>query len=164
MANEQDAHPTPAEIRLHEVGGRTVQSWEDDWSRVKNGFKINTPALKMLLGVYRATLDGKIMYIGESVEINKGLRKRLRDYSRKSDSAIKHTGAQKILEHIDDVECDVIVVGVDEVAKYNTKELKKLLLMLHDPECNSDDEVISEQRKTFYKKSALQKSSKDEAP
>ena len=118
----------------------------------------------MLLGVYRATLDGKIMYIGESVEINKGLRKRLRDYSRKSDSAIKHTGAQKILEHIDDVECDVIVVGVDEVAKYNTKELKKLLLMLHDPECNSDDEVISEQRKTFYKKSALQKSSKDEAP
>ena len=40
------------------------------------------------IGLYRAILNDKIVYIGKATELdNGGFRKRLRDYTRKSDSA-----------------------------------------------------------------------------
>ena len=40
------------------------------------------------IGVYRAILNGKVVYIGKATELeNGGFRKRLRDYTRISTSA-----------------------------------------------------------------------------
>ena len=150
MVSEQLSNLNPDQIREEKVGEKTVAEWDNEWVRVENGFKVLTSNLKGLLGLYRATLDNNIKYIGDSVEINQGLQKRLRDYSRESNSARDHFGAKKILEHIEDVKCDVIVVGIDEQAAEQTETLKRLLIRLYNPEWNAGEEEIAAKRRAAY--------------
>lgn len=154
MKKNKEVELTKDELMLAEVGGKKVAEWEAEWSYVENGFKAEQPNLDGLLGLYRATLRGEIMYIGNSAELNRGLKKRLRDYSRASDSARDHFGAQKIIEHIEHVRCEIIVTGIDEDAQKNTAILKRLLILLHSPEWNVGEEVIDRKRRLTYLKRA----------
>ena len=150
MAKSKEPPLTRDQIMAVDVGGKTVSEWEAEWSYVEHGFTAEQPNLSGLLGLYRATMREDIMYIGRSLEINCGLQKRLRDYSRDSDSARDHFGAQKIMDNIDFVKCDVIVVGVDYEAQKNTAILKELMIDLHRPEWNVGEEAIDHKRRTFY--------------
>ena len=150
MAKSKKPPLTREQIMAVEVGGKTVAEWNTEWSYVEHGFTDTQPQLEGLLGLYRATLQGDIMYIGRSTEINAGLQKRLRDYSRDSDSARDHSGAQNILNHVDVVKCEVIVVGIDENALKDTAILYGLMMDIYNPEWNASKKAIADKRRKSY--------------
>ena len=52
------------------------------------------------IGLYRAILVDKIVYVGKATELNNGgFRKRLRDYTRKSKSARKNPSGKLMNEN-----------------------------------------------------------------
>lgn len=56
--------------------------------------------LRNNIGVYKAEYLGDLVYIGKATEhSNGGLRKRLRDYTRQSDSARNYPSGLKMHEH-----------------------------------------------------------------
>ncbi|MDV2860728.1 GIY-YIG nuclease family protein [Psychrobacter sp. CAM01] len=56
------------------------------------------------IGVYKGELDDELVYIGKATEINNGgFRKRLRDYTRESDSARNYPAGRKMFENKDKV-------------------------------------------------------------
>ena len=56
--------------------------------------------LRTKIGVYKAEHLGDLVYIGKATEhSNGGLRKRLRDYTRLSDSARNYPSGQKMHKH-----------------------------------------------------------------
>lgn len=60
------------------------------------------------IGVYRANLNGNIVYIGKATEFrNGGFRKRLRDYTRRSISARNYPAGRLMYTHRDDIEIDI---------------------------------------------------------
>jgi len=162
MAKMQEPEMTREQILAAPVGGKTVAEWDTDWVHIKNGFRETQKELTGLLGLYRAILDDQTKYIGESVQINEGLKKRLRDYSRKSDSSRDHYGAERIFENRDKVECEILVIGVDDDAVGATQELKALMIALYEPQWNVNEEGIATQRRASYRaQSQVQKIKRD---
>ena len=60
------------------------------------------------IGLYRAKLDGRIVYIGKATELhNGGFRKRLRDYTRESPSARDYPAGRLMHCHKDELEIEI---------------------------------------------------------
>lgn len=86
------------------------------------------------IGVYKAQLDGKIVYIGKATEIkNGGFRKRLRDYNRESNSARNYTAGLKLYDNRTQIEISIMPVATAAEAAALEKRLIKEL----KPEWNS---------------------------
>jgi len=69
-----------------------------DWQKLPNGLASDLSDYKDKVGLYRMKNEaGEVVYVGRAVEHNNGgLRKRLRDYTRESDTGRKHQSGQKI--------------------------------------------------------------------
>ena len=90
--------------------------------------------LSTFVGLYRATLDGEIVYVGRAVEFsNGGLRKRLSDYTRNSDSSRKHASGQSMNKHRADLSIDVLITGSDQEAAEIAKVLERHFIKLYNP-------------------------------
>jgi excinuclease UvrABC nuclease subunit len=62
------------------------------------------------IGVYRARLNNEIVYIGKATELNNGgFRKRLRDYTRKSNSARNYPSGRLMHENRDKLMIEIII-------------------------------------------------------
>lgn len=66
-------------------GGRTLPEWEEDWQELGYLKLLTMSQIGNTLGLFRITLNGKIVYIGSSFEILKGgLRQSLSSFRRSS--------------------------------------------------------------------------------
>ena len=66
------------------------------------------------IGVYRAILNNEIMYIGKTTELlNGGFRKRLRDYTRTSDSARNYPSGRLMHHHRNEVCIEILIFNRD---------------------------------------------------
>lgn len=75
---------------------------------------IDASHLRHVVGLYKAVLNGKIVYIGRAVEYNNGgLKKRLADYTRDSDSARKHKSGQLMHQNASDLKMYFMITGSD---------------------------------------------------
>lgn len=115
--------------------GKTLQEWDAAWSPVEGGFTVLHSDLRHHVGLFQASLDGTIMYIGKAVEIdNGGLRKRLSDFRRPSPSGREHHGAMRIHDHLKDLDLHVLITGSVELAEL----LKSAMITRHLPPWNME--------------------------
>lgn len=93
--------------------------------------------LRHVVGLYKAVLNGKTVYIGRAVEYsNGGLKKRLADYTRQSDSARKHKSGQLMHQNASDLKMYVMVTGSDSEAANRARELETEMINRYRPEWN----------------------------
>lgn len=109
---------------------------DKDW---KEG-KISISYLNKSIGLYKATLNSKVVYIGKATEWNnRGLTKRLRDYVRTSNSGRKYPSGQMMFKNKDNIKIQVLIVGNGKDSVNTTECLEKLFIKEYDPEWNKLD-------------------------
>lgn len=113
------------------LGDKTVEQWENEWKLlgVLGTLADKLDDYKKVVGVYRAELNGKIVYIGSTFEFyNNGIYKRLMDYIRPEESGRKHSSGQKMYSNKDDIIIYVLVTGDDIYASAIAKALEIILI------------------------------------
>lgn len=113
-------------------GGFTLDQWDKRWIRLGNLEDLTIENLKPYnksIGLYKATENGTVKYIGRAIEYNNGgFRKRLRDYVRPSDSGRKHQSGQRMNSNAENLVISILIVG-NSVAQVETvKELEKTMI------------------------------------
>lgn len=130
------------EVVLHNqntvlLDNKTVNEWEHEWNTLGCLSNINISSCDQSVGVLRARLSSKVVYIGGAIEwSNGGFSKKLSDYIRDSDSGRKHGSGKKVYENRNSLIIDIIVTGSDENASEVASNLEKLLIMMYTPEWN----------------------------
>jgi hypothetical protein len=119
------------------IAGRTIQEWDQQWRYAGILSSINLTEYNKYVGLYRARLGGRIVYIGKAIEWNNGgFRKRLSDYTRESNSARKHGSGQKMYAHRNELVIELLIVGNDAKAAEVTPKLEALMVGKYNPEWN----------------------------
>lgn len=96
----------------------------------------NISYLNKSVGLYRAKLNGEVVYIGRAIECRGGLRKRLTDYVRSSDSSRGTNSSNNMNLHKDRLHIDVLIVGEDEEAAMATRKLEVMMIGKYRPKWN----------------------------
>lgn len=119
------------------IGGRTISQWESSWQYAGILSQLNLTQYNKYVGLYRARLGGRVVYIGKATEWNNGgFRKRLSDYTRDSASARKHGSGQKMYQHRNELTIELLIVGSDARAAEITPKLEALMIGRYNPEWN----------------------------
>ena len=119
------------------IGGKTVQQWDREWRSIGTLASLSLTPYNKSVGLYRAKLGGRVVYIGRAIEWNNGgFRKRLSDYTRDSSSARKHVSGQKMYEHRNELTIDLLIVGTDAEAAQVTAKLEGVMVGKYNPEWN----------------------------
>lgn len=120
--------------------GKTADQWDISWQslgRLSNLTLGTLSAYNKSIGLYKAEMNGKVMYIGRAIEhSNGGFRKRLRDYVRDSDSARTHKSGGKMNEHAHQLNISIVVVGTSDEEVDAVKALEKALVLKYAPPWN----------------------------
>jgi hypothetical protein len=111
-----------------------LKEWETCWKALPEALSNPHRELRKKVGLLRFSLDGVIKYFVQATEVKHGLPKGLRRLSGPEQTGNKSHGAQMVRKHKHDLKVDVLIVGEGEHAAKNTKNLKKALNRLHDPE------------------------------
>lgn len=107
------------------------------WKYIGTLDNIDTSDLRHVVGLYKAVLSGKIVYIGRAVEYNNGgLKKRLADYTRESDSSRKHKSGQLMNQNASDLKIYIMATGSDSDAADKARELEIEMINRYRPEWN----------------------------
>lgn len=119
------------------IGGKTLGEWDRSWEHLGVLDSASLSHLSSSVGLYRAKLRGKVVYIGRAVEhSNGGLRKRLSDYTRSSNSSRKHTSGQLMNEHASQLVIDVLITGSNENAASVARKLESYFIGKYSPDWN----------------------------
>lgn len=119
------------------IGGKTLSQWDNEWKYIGILSETTDIDLPNEVGLYRAKLNGKVVYIGRAIEYsNGGLRKRLRDYTRASNSARKHGSGRLMNEHQDELRIEILIVGNSEDDAKLTRELERAFIAKYKPAWN----------------------------
>ncbi|PAJ71626.1 hypothetical protein CJF42_25695 [Pseudoalteromonas sp. NBT06-2] len=80
------------------------------------------------IGVYKGELDGKLVYVGKATELNNGgYRKRLRDYTRISNSGRNYPAGLKMYRYKSNINISILMVTtVNEAVNLERETIKKL--------------------------------------
>ncbi|MFE7064106.1 hypothetical protein ACFVAD_18390 [Sutcliffiella sp. NPDC057660] len=119
------------------IGGYTIMEWDSQWRYAGILSSLNLTPYNKYVGLYKATLGGKVVYIGKATEWNNGgFRKRLSDYTRESTSARKHGSGQKMHLHRNELNIEFLIVGSNASAAEFTPKLEALMIGKYNPEWN----------------------------
>ncbi len=130
-------NPATGRTEVPTIGGKTLREWESGWQYVGYLDSIDLSRYSSYVGLYKAKLDGEVMYVGRAVEYsNGGIRKRLSDYTRASDSARKHTSGRLMHANAADLKIYLLLVGTDEEAVAATKQLERYFIGKYSPAWN----------------------------
>jgi hypothetical protein len=117
------------------IGIKTLREWEVSWEYI--GILENLENITNSVGIYRARLNGEIVYIGRAIEYdNGGLRKRLSDYTRKSDSARTHESGQNMHQNANSLHIEIKITGTDENAANVARKLEQYFIGKDSPAWN----------------------------
>ena len=107
------------------------------WKYVGTLDNVDSSDLRHGVGLYKAVLNGKIVYIGRAIEYNNGgLKKRLADYTRESDSSRKHKSGQLMNQNASSLKIYIMVTGSDSAAASKARELEMEMINRYNPEWN----------------------------
>ena len=114
------------------IGGFTVDQWDKRWVRLGKLENLTIENLKPYnksIGLYKATENGTVKYIGRAIEYNNGgFRKRLRDYVRPSDSGRKHQSGQSMNANAENLVISILIVGNSAAQVETVKQLEKAMI------------------------------------
>ena len=86
------------------------------------------------IGVYKAILYGQVVYIGKATELeNGGFRKRLRDYTRKSNSARDYSSGKKMYENKNNIIIEIFILERNKNGIKKSGDLEKYFIKKFDP-------------------------------
>ncbi len=86
------------------------------------------------IGIYKAILDEKIVYIGKATELNNGgFRKRLRDYTRDSDSGRDYPAGRYMYNYKEEIVIEIILMNRTDQGISEAEQLEKSLILELDP-------------------------------
>lgn len=89
------------------------------------------------IGLYRAILDEEIVYIGKATELhNGGFCKRLRDYTRNSDSSRDYPTGRMMFQHKDKLQIEILIFERKDELVPDINALEKQLIKQHKPKWN----------------------------
>lgn len=92
------------------------------------------------IGVYRATFDGEVVYIGKATELNNGgFRKRLRDYTRLSNSARNYPAGEQMFRHRNEILIEIVVFNRSKDSIPDIEELETQLIKEKQPIWNNQE-------------------------
>ena len=130
--------PISFSSRLDEIiiGHKRLAEWDKEWKPIGKLADINLGILKGKYGVYRGILNYKIVYLGVASEYKKGLKKRLNDYIRKSDSGRNFDAGRKMHKHKNEIDIEIIYVGDDNLSSIISCMLECPMIAKHDPRWN----------------------------
>lgn len=131
MGDREVAKKKRDELLSMVICGRSLRDWDADWEATKGGFAADHNELVGVPGLARAVLNGKVMYILRATE-KRGLQKGLQRIRGKPQTGNAGFGAQKIREHMDVLEMQILRVPASKAACI--KELKSRMIDLHRPE------------------------------
>ena len=130
-------NPSTGRTEVPTVGGKTIREWENSWQYAGRLSSMDLSPYSSYVGLYKAELNGRVMYVGRAIEYsNGGIRKRLSDYTRDSDSARKHTSGRLMHANAADLEIYLLLVGHDEEAAAATRKLERYFIGKYSPEWN----------------------------
>lgn len=121
------------------IGGKTLDQWDRCWKSVGmlRNVQGNISYLNKSVGLYRAKLNGEVVYIGRAIEYNNGgLRKRLTDYVRSSESSRGTNSSNNMNTYKDNLYIEVLIVGEDEEAAMATRKLEVMMIGKYRPKWN----------------------------
>lgn len=92
------------------------------------------------IGIYRAILHDRVVYIGKATELNNGgLRKRLRDYTRSSPSARNYPAGQLMHDNRNEIQIEIIVFNRSLESIPQVESLEAQLIREMKPVWNNQD-------------------------
>jgi hypothetical protein len=143
MPNQNENRDLPISATDPTIQEKLLSQWDLDWKRIEGGFRAPHPELRNKIGVFRAVLNDKVMYVGIGTEhSNGGLAKRIADFSRSSDSARKSQSGRNIFEHRHNLEIDILVLAPIPGARATAKLLKTAMIERSRAAWNAPKHVI----------------------
>lgn len=121
------------------IGGKTLNQWDREWRSIGmlRNVQGNISYLNKSVGLYRAKSNGKVVYIGRAIEYNNGgLRKRLTDYVRSSESSRGTNSSNNMNTYKENLYIDVLIVGENEEAANITRKLEIMMIGKYRPQWN----------------------------
>jgi excinuclease UvrABC nuclease subunit len=119
------------------IGNKSLKDWEEKWICLGQYKNIDLSKYNQDIGIYKIIIDEEVVYIGRATEYdNGGFRKRLRDYTRKSESSRKNSSGKKLNQNISNADIEIIIVGNNSSAVETTKRLEHLMIAIHWPKLN----------------------------
>lgn len=110
-----------------------------EWEKIGflNESDVNFKDYNKNIGIYKAIYEGVIVYIGKATELNNGgFRKRLRDYTRESDSARNYPSGQKMYENRNNIIIEIFIVENSEGGVERANELEIEFISQFNPKWN----------------------------
>jgi hypothetical protein len=125
------------DLLVMKVAGITLREWDRLWEDKPGGFSSIHPELRSKVGLFRAVLHGEIMYIMRATEyLGGGIEKGLTRIRGPQQSGNSGYGAQMVRENMPSIQLQVLSLDATAENADHTKELKKLMIKLHDPVWN----------------------------
>jgi len=119
------------------MAAKPLGQWDAEWQRLDGGFAVPHREVHGYVGVFRALLRGEVMYVGCSSAAKGGkLYQRLLNFKNQEQRSNSHYGATKIRENIAAVSLEVICLGRTSKEQFFARELKRLMIELHQPAWN----------------------------
>ena len=87
-------------------GGETIEYWNAQWQRLAGGFRVGHTEVYGRAGLYRAILDGRVVFVGCSIKLNERLQQ-LR--SERELATNNYYSARKIRQRIGVLELEVLL-------------------------------------------------------
>lgn len=128
------------------IGGKAVEDWDRLWVAVAGGLKHYQPKLRHMVGLYRVSLNGRVMATGSGTDKAGGLAKRLSDFSRPSPSGRNHHAGQLINDDLNSLTVEVLITGSDRHAREIALQLKTPMIRLHQPVWSAPDAPFMRKR------------------
>ena len=123
----------PANANSLLIDGKTIAEWNRQWRPVVGGLAHYQPHLRGQVGLYRISLNGRVVVLGKATERAGGLAKRLSDFRRPSPSGMNHHAGKLIHENLEMLEGEVLITGSDRNARELAQQLKTPMIRLHRP-------------------------------
>ena len=137
------------------IDGKSIERWNSEWQPIESGFILVQSKYSHTIGLFAAKLNERFVYIGSATKYsNGGLRAALSRARRPSSTDNTHFGLSMLREHIDEVECYVLLVGGKKTDVVTVEQLKMAMIEAHCPRWNAPVSVVTERRRTAYKRAA----------
>lgn len=134
----EQAQKNRSEIRsTRNVSESRERPQQLSWKYVGTLDNLDSSDLRHVVGLYKAVMNEKIVYIGRAIEYNNGgLKKRLADYTRESDSSRKHKSGQLMNQNASNLKIYIMITGSDSQASDRARELEVEMINRYRPEWN----------------------------
>lgn len=120
-------------VKAPPLDENAVAEWETQWADVPAWMSPDTYKLHGEVGLIRFLEDGKVVAYSLATELEAGLRKRLADFFRDSDSGRNYVTGRRIYTNRHALKVQVLIAGSDPNAQKLARQLKTAMIRLQPP-------------------------------